>query len=106
MSCFSAVKRGRLSRGFPEWEVVDNWLNPAVRASYPDQEKAINSELKNPELQLLDSYEENAPDTFWKKFPKRGLPKRVKSKVDVLKLRRLILKASDRMTKAERKRAN
>ena len=103
---FSAVKRGRLSRGFPEWEVVGNWLDPAVRASYPDQERTVKCELKNTELQILDSYEGNAPDAFWEKFPKRALPKSVKSKVNVLKLRRLILKASDKMTRSERKRAN
>ena len=70
MFCLSAVKRGRLCRGFPELEVVDNWLDPAVRASYPDQEKTIKSELKNTELQLLDSYEENARTLSGKSFLK------------------------------------
>ena len=61
---FSAVNRGRLKRGFPEWVKVDSWLDPTVTATYPGPETIKMAEIKNTEIPRLDSYEMGASDKF------------------------------------------
>ena len=64
---FSAATRGRRKGGFPDWGKVDLWLDPSVEAKYPSPVKTARAEIKNPELPVLDSYEEGASDSFWKR---------------------------------------
>ena len=84
---------------------MDLWLDPAVEAKYPSPAKVVRAEIKNPELPILDSYEEGASDSFWSKFPKKTLPKKAATKVNILELRKMVLKASNKMTRCELKRA-
>ena len=85
---------------------IDSWLDPSITANYPGPEIVKMAEIKNSEIPRLDSYEKGASDAFWAKFPKRALPKKAATKVNILKLRKMVLKASEKMSKSERRRAN
>ena len=85
---------------------VDSWLDPSVTAIYPGLEIVKMADIKNSEIPRLDSYEKGASDAFWAKFPKRALPKKAETKMNILKLRKMVLKASEKMSKPERRRAN
>ena len=83
---------------------MDLWLNPAVEAKYPSTVKLVRAEIKNHELPILDSYEEGVSDSFWSKFPKKTLPKKAAAKVNILELRKMVLKAGNKMSRCELKR--
>ena len=65
------------------------WLDPSVEAKYPAPVNIAKAEIKNPEIPVLENYEEGASDLFWRKFPKRGLPKKAATKVNILELRKM-----------------
>ena len=81
------------------------WLDPSEEAKYPSPVKTARAEIKNPELPVLDNYEEGASDSFWRKFPKRALPKKAATRVNILELRKMVFKASKKMSRCEMKRA-
>ena len=99
------MHNGRLKQGFPEMETVDMWLNTNIKASCPGPERVVMGEVKNKEIPVLESYSEGANDSFWRKFPKRSLPTSANTKVNILKLRKMVLKASNRMSRTELRRA-
>ena len=86
-------------------ETVDMWLNTNIKASCPGPERVVMGEVKNKEIPVLESYSEGTNDSFWRKFPKRSLPTSANTKVNILKLRKMVLKASNRMSRTELKRA-
>ena len=73
-SLFIVVEKGRKKMGFPEWATVSVWLNQELSAQYPDPEVIALPEIKNLDIPELSSYEDNASEEFWGKFPKRELP--------------------------------
>ena len=81
------------------------WLDPSVEAKYPAPVNIAKAEIKNPEIPVLDNYEEGASDLFWRKFPKRALPKKAATKVNILELRKMVFKAGNKMSRCEMKRA-
>ena len=72
--------------GLPEAEKVSFWLNKHERAFCPGKLPVKKSELKNSEIPLLSNYSNNADESFWNKFPKRGLPERATTRVNIAKL--------------------
>ena len=96
---------GRKRAGFPEWEKVNEWLKKEVLAGYPKAKCEKEPVLKNPEIPILKEYESPASDEFWKKFPKRELPEKVETRVNIMALRKRVWKAKDKMSKTELNRA-
>ena len=96
---------GRKRAGFPEWEKVNEWLKKEVLAGYPKAKCEKEPVLKNPEIPILKEYESPASDGFWKKFPKRELPEKVETRVNIMALRKRVWKAKDKMSKTELNRA-
>ena len=91
--------------GFPEWLRVSDWLNKDVTASYPPAPAMMEPEIKNLEVPELESYEVVPEESFWKSFPKRELPDKVTTRVNVLALRRRISAVKNRMSRTELNRA-
>ena len=61
--------------------------------------------LKNAEIPILTDYGGSAGDEFWKKFPRRELPVKVSTRVDVEKFKHLIDEVRHKMSATEVKRA-
>ena len=100
--CFvSGVLNNRRKGGFPEWAKVSQWLDTNIRAPYPAIEQERYPEVKNPEIPVLENYDTIPGDSFWRSFPKRELPERVETRVNVLALKKRIWKAKDKMMKSE-----
>ena len=59
----------------------------------------------NLEIPELASYEDNASEEFWGKFPKRDLPTTVNTRVNTTAFKRKIFAARDKMSKTEYNRA-
>ena len=101
----SAVEKGQRRVGFPGSSTIKNWLNCETQADYPHQTPPAMPKLKNPEIEKLECYEGGASESFWRKFPRRELPVKVKTKVNVLALRKNVLKWKHKMAKTELRRA-
>ena len=93
------IERARL--GFPEWRKVSNWLNTELSVVYPLVPNIEELEVKNPEVPELTSYEEEPHDEFLKFFPKRDLPGKVTTRVNVTALRKRMLAVKKRMARTE-----
>ena len=91
--------------GFPEWSRVSDWLNKDVSACYPPAPVIAEPEIKNPEIPELESYDTVPEEDFWKSFPKRELPDKVTTRVNVMALRRSIAAVKNKMSRTELKRA-
>ena len=53
----------------------------------------------------MDNYSSDPGNVFWDSFPKRELPKRAVTRINVRNLKNLIRKCEDKLSKSERKRA-
>ena len=78
---FSVGKRRR-DLGLPDTDTVVFWLDEEKRADFPEEFPVKKSELKNPEIPLLNDYSGSANEMFWSKFPKRELPERATTRVN------------------------
>ena len=96
------LEKGRKKLGFPEWATVSDWLNQELSAQYLNLEIITLPEIKNLELA---SYEGNASEEFWEKFPKRDLPTTVNTRVNTTAFKRKIFAARDKMSRTEYNRA-
>ena len=100
--CFvSGVLNNRRKGGFPEWAKVSQWLDTNIRAPYPAIEQERYPEVKNPEIPVLENYDTIPGDSFWRSFPKRELPGKVETRVNVLALKKRIWKAKDKMMNSQ-----
>ena len=98
------IPLGRASRerlGFPEWRKISAWLDSEISAVYPQPISEELPELKNKEIPELACYDGFAEESFWEKFPKRELPVRIETKVNVVALRKRILTEKCRMARTE-----
>ena len=98
------IPLGRASRerlGFPEWRKISAWLDSEISAVYPQPVTEELPELKNKEIPELACYDGFAEESFWEKFPKRELPVRIETKVNVVALRKRILTEKCRMARTE-----
>ena len=97
-------KRAR-DLGLPEAEKVSFWLNKHERAFCPGKLPVKKSELKNSEIPLLSNYSKSAEESFWNKFPKRGLPEGATTRVNIAKLQERVENVKSKMSQTEYKRA-
>ena len=97
------ANRARL--GFPGWNRVWSWLNDELSSVYPPAPEVEKPEIKNPEVPELPSYEGVADDCFWDCFPRRDLPDRISTKVNVTALRRRVIGEKHKMARTEFNRA-
>jgi hypothetical protein len=67
-------------------------------------EKSIT--IKNVEVPRLESYSESPNNRFWEKFPKRKLPQKPATRINVKNLEISVRKVKDKLTKSELKRAH
>ena len=80
------IERARL--GFPEWRKVSNWLNTELSAVYPPAPIIEEPEVKK--VPELTSYDEEPHEEFWRFFPRRDLPGKVTTRVNVTALRKRV----------------
>jgi len=92
--------------GIPaDWTIVENWLNSTFFPDYEKEEKSFVFSAKNKQLPKLESYTQNPGDNFWKIFPKRELPDKPSTTINIENLEILVRKYSEKMTATERNRA-
>ena len=92
--------------GLPEdWRTVSDWLYKQQHVPELQSEIPI-VKLKCPEIVKLDTYEGAADKTFWDKFPKSELPKKVSTDLNISKLEDLLAECESLLTFHEVKRAN
>ena len=92
--------------GLPASNTVVYWLDEGIRIAFPEKLPVKKSELKNPEIPLLNDYSGNANELFWSKFPKRELPDRATTRVNIANLAERVESAKGEMSGTEYKRAN
>ena len=103
----SACQAGRVKLGFPaDWSRVDSWLSPDQKPSYPSDAVAESLERKYPDIPILEDYSKVPNKSFWDNFPKRDLPRKPKTKINVKNLRKLIEESKSLLTRTELRRAN
>ena len=62
-------------------------------------------EIKNKEIPELDDYKGSPDQRFWDTFPKRDLPDKAETKVNIVTLKRKVMAAKGKMSKTEFYRA-
>ena len=87
------------------WEKVEGWLMPDTKIEHPGKEREVMDCKKNLEIPKLRSYETGADEVFWNKFPRKELPKKPKTRINVNNLQKLVNLHSKSLTKTELKRA-
>ena len=83
--------------GVPEWQWVKDWLDTSTEALRPQEEKSESIKIEHEELPLREDYTSGADDSFWDLFPKRDLPSRAKTKINVNNLRKEIVQVAHKM---------
>ena len=74
------------------------WLRNKIVITEPTNTHVIFVKTKaNPEVPTLSSYSGNAPDSFWKNFPKNELLEKVQTKINTEVLEEKIEMAKDKM---------
>jgi len=91
--------------GVPEWQWVKDWLDTSTEALRPQEEKSESIKIEHEELPLREDYTSGADDSFWDLFPKRDLPSRAKTKINVNNLRKEIVRVAHKMSNTEKRRA-
>ena len=92
--------------GFPAKDVRAYWLDETLTVEYPDAVKIKGHEIKNMAIPLLASYESGADSEFWSIFPKKDLPKKASTRVNIDALRERVEGAKNFMTCTEARRAD
>ena len=103
--CFFTIVGPNVTRkemGLPDkWERVQKWFKKPFYFGYPVQHKASAKKSKYDGIDFKDK----APKEFWEKFPKRDLPKKPSTRIDIDKLTSAVETASDSLTVHQKKAA-
>ena len=91
--------------GFPDVKLAKSWLDKDAEVALPPEVFVHMNSLKNSEIPVLEDYSGTAEDDFWKKFPKRELPKQATTRIDVGSLRQFVEDVKDKMSLTEVRRA-
>ena len=91
--------------GFPEVKLAKLWLDKDAEVALPPEVSVHMNSLKNSEIPVLEDYSGAAEDDFWKKFPKRELPRQAITRIDVDSLRQFVEDVKDKMSSTEVRRA-
>ena len=79
----AAIKRGRDGLGFPGWRKVCDWLDESITASEPGEVSSKQPAIKNCEIPRLADYSSMPDEDFWLKFPKKELPVRAETSLNI-----------------------
>jgi hypothetical protein len=91
--------------GIPEnWSRVEGWLKGQHIPKYPPAPEPVPFVKKHPDIPTLNSYQGDAPDSFWRAFPYQPVPGQVTAKVDAEKLNTLMKSLGKGFTVHQRKR--
>ena len=91
--------------GFPDKKTTEMWLDPAISTPFPPETLVIMNSLKNSEIPILNNYEISADESFWEKFPKRSVPAKASTRVNVEALRSHVEAVKSKMSCTEVSRA-
>ena len=91
--------------GFPDVKLAKSWLDKVAEVASPPEVSVHMNSLKNSEIPVLEDYSGTAEDDFWKKFPKRELPKEATTRIDVGLLRQFVEDVKEKMSFTEVRRA-
>ena len=106
MTPFAAIKRGRDNLGFPGWREVCDWLDESITASEPGEVSSKQPAIKNCEIPRLEDYSSAPDEDFWLKFPKKELPGRAETSVNISAFAEEVNSVRAEMTITEKKRAD
>ena len=98
-------ENGKRRNGIPEWETVENWIDPGKKATYPEEEKKSEIKIENECIPQLERYDVDPGEEFWKLFPKKDLPKRPETRINTKNLAKELERGKGNMSKTEYKRA-
>jgi len=79
-------ENGKRRNGIPEWETVENWIDPGKKATYPEEEKKSEIKIENECIPQLERYDVDPGNEFWELFPKKDLPKRPETRINTKNL--------------------
>ena len=100
------IKRGREDLGFPGWREVCDWLDESISASEPGEVLTKQPAIKNSEIPRLNDYSVAPDKSFWLKFPKKELPSRAETSVNISAFSEEVNNVRSKMTITEKKRAD
>ena len=100
------IKRGRVNLGFPGWREVCDWLDESISASEPGEVLTKQPAIKNSEIPWLKDYSIASDENFWLKFPKKELPSRAETSVNISAFTEEVNNVRAKMTITEKKRAD
>ena len=87
--------------GFPDEKTTEMWLDPAISTPFSPETLVVMNSLKNSEIPFLNNYEISADESFWEKFPKRSLPAKASTRVNVEALRSHVEAVKSKMSRTE-----
>ena len=99
------IKRGRDNLGFPGWREVCDWLDESISASDPGEVSSKQPTIKNSKIPRLKDYSLEPDENFWLKFPKKELPSRAETAVNISAFTEEVNNVRAKMTMTERKKA-
>jgi len=93
-------------QGIPRnWETVEEWLDNDSVPSYPLPADPAKLERKYKDIPLLEDYSSAPEESFWKNFPRRELPKKAVTRINVKNFGKLVEKYKPQMTRCQTRRA-
>ena len=92
--------------GFPGWREVCDWLDESITASEPGEVSSKQPAIKNCEIPRLADYSSMPDEDFWLKFPKKELPVRAETSVNISAFAEEVNSVREEMTITEKRRAD
>ena len=92
--------------GFPGWREVCDWLDESISASEPGEVLTKQPAIKNSEIPWLKDYSIAPDENFWLKFPKKELPSRAETSVNISAFTEEVNNVRAKMIMTEKKRAD
>ena len=83
ISSVSAIQKGRDRSGWPGATAAIRWLSPDSRPEFPKDEKAEAFVKKFTNIPTLSTYNTEPDEQFWDNFPKRGLPMKPETVINI-----------------------
>ena len=88
--------------GFPGWRKVCDWLDESITASEPGEVSSKQPAIKNCEIPRLADYSSMPDEDFWLKFPKKELPVRAETSLNISAFAEKVNSIREEMTITER----
>lgn len=84
---------------------MEYWLSNKIIQN-PENEAEEEPKIGNAEIPILNCYDKGASEVFWKIFPKRELPEKAETKIDIKMFEKEIGCVKHLMQESERRRAD